>query len=534
MKKIKIKEESLRRLVKSILLETEEQAGSAGDAIGDRVGNLDPSGVGQEAGEQLGQEVSNQQREEEMQQAYAELEAFEEIDMEDKILNNRDTTSTLSFYFRHTVETGCPGELIKDYGTKLYNYITTYSIAGGFKDPGASDVTNHIVRMERILQLVGSGLVRKKISRSDLSSGSGSIVTLLYNAMEATTGGSGLGTDDEGIEIALNNPAFKYSIEGLSINKEYKLATPNKEWLGGFSRFKPEPDLFEVFLSEYGNENFIKEKGNVRQYILSPMIDKPYCRIFIPDSDAEKRDLTLQDMFKVINEYAKKAVEGDPEEEDPGSPGEEEELVVDIESDDPESEEDPEASDSEEIDGVEPPGERRRRDSSRRERRERSDNTDRIKGEIIRLIEPKRLQTGMPKFEDLFDVRAFQRSIVAGMREDRRGFGNGQDFNIEISFNNDGRISRNFSPVGFGQFRIGGKMLRKAKKSRNWKGSLKKIFADALDDALAAKDTEVQDLLGIKRLRIRIIIPAGFYELNESRKKVFLKGKDILKIIKRL
>lgn len=532
MKKIKIKEDALRSLVRNILLETEEQAGAGGASVASGLANV----IDSSPAEQVGQDVARASRAEAMSQAMEVLKAFEEIDMEGKILNTMDKKEVLSFYFRHTAVSSCPGGLIKDYGSKLFDFIRNFGDADGTNDPNGSGVDNHIKRMERILKLVGGNLVREKISRADLSSGSGSIVTLLYNAMEATSLGFGYGTDDEGIETALQKSSFKYAIEGLAVNEEYKQATQNKEWAAGNRIDSDEnledPDLFQVFVSEYGDDDDlakITEPGNVRQYILTHLVAKPWCKIKVGENEEE--DIKLDNMFKILNNYAFSIVSEETEEEEDPS---EEDLVVDIESDDPESEEDPEASDSEEIDGVEPPGERRRRDSSRRERRERSDNTDRIKGEIIRLIEPKRLQTGMPKFEDLFDVRAFQRSIVAGMREDRRGFGNGQDFNIEISFNNDGRISRNFSPVGFGQFRIGGKMLRKAKKSRNWKGSLKKIFADALDDALAAKDTEVQDLLGIKRLRMRIIIPAGFYELNESRKKVFLKGKDLLKIIKRL
>ena len=154
-----------------------------------------------------------------------------------------------------------------------------------------------------------------------------------------------------------------------------------------------------------------------------------------------------------------------------------------------------EGEEGEEIDGVEPPGDERERDSLERE--ESSGNTAaKIKGEIVREVIPKRIPGDTPKFEDIFDVREFQRSIVAGMREDRRSFASGQNFELEVSFTEDATIDRVFA--GTHRIVIGGSFLRKAKKSRKWDGNIKKIFADALDNAMSRKRTTPEDLKGIE------------------------------------
>jgi len=275
--------------------------------------------------------------------------------------------------------------------------------------------------------------------------------------------------------------------------------------------------LYVTLMDEFGNGS---EKANIRNYVLTVLLGKVGYFQFV-DADGEVHNITFDNIFAKFTKFAEDFVSGKSDKKDDGS------ITLDIES---ETEEDS-GEDSGEV--------KEKESSEKREkkRKGRKETYSKIKGEILRAVVPRSIET-LPKFEDLFDMKAFQRSIVAGMREDRRGFGNGQDFQIEISFKNEeARIERNFSPVGTHRVKIGGKMLRKAIKSRKWRSNLKEVFADALDDGLAAKGTSVADLEGLRRFRLRIVVPAGFYELNESsvsRKKVFLQGKDILKIIKTL
>lgn len=519
MKKIKIKENELRFIVRNML---REEANNSKETPNVPPGPKPPT---------VKKGIPDKDA------AEKSLMSFKNAELETKINNTFEPAEVLDFYFRGSTN-GDVGKVIVAFRNALIGYVNAHTSGDKIKK---STVNNNIINvLEDIASAVGGSLSRVKLKQDVIKR----ICQEIYSATEG--GITGFGTYTDNLASALGSkqfPSFKYSLEALELERNYARIAYGETFFGrstkkttaraagatvGTLALSPiagaaagdhlagedsadEAGLYDTLMDEFGDGS---EKGNIRNYVLTVLSGKHYFQF--KKGDSEVVDISLDNIFEKFIQFAKEKVEGkSSSKNDDGS------ITLDIESD----------SDEEEEESRE---EENKKDSSGKDQKE---TYSKIKGEILRAVLPRSPKT-LPKFEELFDMKAFQRSIVAGMREDRRGFGNGQDFQIEISFKNEeARIERNFSPVGTHRVRIGGKMLRKAIKSRKWRSNLKEVFADALDDGLVAKGTSFKDLKGLRRFRLRIVVPAGFYELNESsvtRKKVFLQGKDILKIIKTL
>jgi hypothetical protein len=514
MKKIKIKEKELRFLVKNMLREAEGVDSQA------PVPTPSPS---------VGPPSTSAPTKAKKQAALKALRAFKEKDdLSGKIINEYDPGEMMAFFFRG-VTTGKVGKEIVDFTKKVIDYINKFKPDANIVFGGEQGMLKVI---KQLASAVGGSVKRNKLSKDEIKR----ICQEIYSATEG--GITGVGTYLDNLASALGSkqfPSFKYSIEALELEINYARIATGETFFGrskaqlvgpagvamglaanmaGESDISSDAGLYVTLMGEFGNGS---EKANIRNYVLEVLSGKVGYFQFV-NADGEVHDITFDNIFKKFIKFAEDFVNGKSDKKD-----DEGNITLSIDDDDETVAEEEEGGDASE--------------KKRKARKDQKETYSKIKGEILRAVVPRSIET-LPKFEDLFDMKAFQRSIVAGMREDRRGFGNGQDFQIEISFKNEeARIERNFSPVGTHRVKIGGKMLRKAIKSRKWRSNLKEVFADALDDALIAKGTSVADLKGLRRFRLRIIVPAGFYELNESsvsRKKVFLQGKDILKIIKKL
>jgi hypothetical protein len=518
MRKIKIKENTIRLIVKQLLQEAsgDEEAPSVPPGPKPTVKKVIPD---KDAAEKS-------------------LMSFKTVELETNINNFYDPAGVLDFYFRG-VTNGNVGQVIVGFRNALIEYVNAHTPGDKIKKSTGNNIINVL---EDIASAVGGSLSRVKLKQDVIKR----ICQEIYSATEG--GITGIGTYKENLASALGSkkfPSFKYSLEALELEKNYARIAYGETFFGrstkkmtaraagatvGTLALHPgagaavgdhlagedgadDAGLYDTLMDEFGDGS---EKGNIRNYVLTVLSGKHYFQF--KKGDAEVVDISLENIFEKFIKFAKEKVEGkSSSKNDDGS------ITLDIESESEEDSEEPKKKDSSE--------------KNKKERKSQKETYSKIKGEILRAVVPRSIEE-LPEFEELFDLKSFQRSIVAGMREDRRGFGNGQDFQIEISFKNEeARIERNFSPVGTHRVKIGGKMLRKAIKSRKWRSNLKEVFADALDDALIAKGTAFKDLKGLRRFRLRIIVPSGFYELNESsntRRKVFLKGEDILKIIKTL
>jgi hypothetical protein len=169
---------------------------------------------------------------------------------------------------------------------------------------------------------------------------------------------------------------------------------------------------------------------------------------------------------------------------------------------------------------------------------------DSITGAITNFVIPKSIMNTdgdriIPKglFEVLFDQQTFSNSIAAEMREGFSGFSSDQRLRFELSFKSGGAgdpILIDRPLVGTHRIVTGEKLLGLMKKNKSFKRNIKTIIADALEDASSALGTKISDIpLDLKRFRLQVNIPAGYYSLSESKSaKIRIKGKDLLKIIK--
>lgn len=140
-------------------------------------------------------------------------------------------------------------------------------------------------------------------------------------------------------------------------------------------------------------------------------------------------------------------------------------------------------------------------------------------------------------FEVLFDQQTFSNSIAAEMREGFSGFSSDQRLRFELSFKSGGAgdpILIDRPLVGTHRIVTGEKLLGLMKKNKSFKRNIKTIIADALEDASSALGTKISDIpSNLKRFRLQVNIPAGYYSLSENKSaKIRIKGKELLKIIK--
>ena len=140
-------------------------------------------------------------------------------------------------------------------------------------------------------------------------------------------------------------------------------------------------------------------------------------------------------------------------------------------------------------------------------------------------------------FEVLFDQQTFSNSIAAEMREGFSGFSSDQRLRFELSFKSGGAgdpILIDRPLVGTHRIVTGEKLLGLMKKNKSFKRNIKTIIADALEDASSALGTKISDIpINLKRFRLQVNIPAGYYSLSENKSaKIRIKGKELLKIIK--